>query len=71
MSTEITAPMPSKVISIMVKVGDQVAEEDEIMILEAMKMETPIFSPANGLVKEIRVKEGDSVSTNQVMIVIG
>jgi len=71
MSTEITAPMPGKVIKILVNVGDQVAEDDEIMTLEAMKMENPIFSTAAGKIQEIRIKEGETVNADQVLAVLG
>ena len=40
------------------KVGDAVKEDEELVILEAMKMENPIVAPSNGTVKEIKVKEG-------------
>ena len=71
MSTEITAPMPGKVFKIMVNVGDTVAEDDEMIILEAMKMENPIFASTGGTISEIKVKEGDSVSADQVLCIIG
>jgi len=70
MSTEITAPMPGKVAKILVNVGDKVAEDDELITLEAMKMENPIFSTSDGTVKEIKVKEGESVSADQLLILI-
>lgn len=70
MSVEITAPMPGNIIEILVKVGDGVAEGDEVIILEAMKMENPIFAPSDGTVKEIKVKEKDSVETDQVLMVL-
>ncbi len=70
MSMEIKAPMTGKIISIVVNVGDQVKEEDEVVIMDAMKMEIPVQAPADGTVKEIKVKEGDSVKTDQVLIVL-
>lgn len=70
MSEEITAPMSGSIWKILVKVGDQVKYEDELMILEALKMENPIYAPADGKVAEIRVSEGDDVEPNQVLIVI-
>ena len=42
MSTEIKAPMTGKIISIVVHIGDQVKEEDEVIIMDAMKMEIPV-----------------------------
>lgn len=71
MSTEVKAPMPGKILDVLVKVGDQVKEDDEVCMLEAMKMENPIYAPADGTVKEIKVKANDSVETEQVLMVIG
>ncbi len=71
MSEEVRSPMPGKIVKILVNVGDQVTEDDEIVTLEAMKMENPIFPMEGGTVKEIRVKEGDSVAVDQVLVVIG
>ena len=68
---EIVAPMGGKMISLSVAVGDQVNEDDEVGILEAMKMEMPITSPAAGTIKEIKIGEGDSVEADQVLIVLG
>jgi acetyl-CoA carboxylase biotin carboxyl carrier protein len=70
MSVEIKAPMPGKILEVLVKIGDQVKEDDEVVILEAMKMENPIYAPAGGTVKEIKIKANDSVDTEQVMIII-
>lgn len=70
MAEEVKSPMPGKIAKILVNVGDQVTEDDEIVILEAMKMENPIFPASGGVVKEIRVKEGDSVAVDQVLMVI-
>ncbi len=50
--------------------GDAVTEEEPIMILESMKMEIPVVADAAGTVKEVRVKEGDSVTEGQVVAVI-
>jgi biotin carboxyl carrier protein len=63
--------MPGKILEVLVKIGDQVKEDDEVVMLEAMKMENPIYAPAGGTVKEIKVKANDSVETEQVMIIIG
>ncbi|MBN2397856.1 MAG: acetyl-CoA carboxylase biotin carboxyl carrier protein subunit [Deltaproteobacteria bacterium] len=68
--TEITAPMPGNIVEILVKVGDAVSENDEVIILEAMKMENPIFAPCDGTVKEIKVKEKDSVEADQVLMIL-
>lgn len=68
--TEITAPMGGKVIEVKVKVGDQVNEDDEVIILEAMKMELPVVATGSGTVKEVRCKEGDAVEADTVLIVL-
>jgi len=71
MSIEVKAPMPGKILEVLVKVGDTVKEDDEVIMLEAMKMENPIYAPADGTVQEIKVKANDAVETEQVMMVIG
>ena len=70
MSKEILAPMPGTIVDILVNVGDEVLEYQEVLMLEAMKMENAIPSPEAGTVKEIRVKVDDKVSTNQVLMVL-
>ena len=71
MSVEVKAPMPGKILEVLVKVGDQVKEDDEVLMLEAMKMENPIYAPADGTVTDVKVKANDSVETEQVLIVLG
>ena len=70
MSKEIQAPMPGKVIDILVKEGEEVLEYQEVLILEAMKMENAIPSTEAGVVKEIKVKMDDTVATDQVLMVL-
>ena len=67
---EITAPMSGKIFKIIVSVNDSVSEDDEVAILEAMKMEIPVVSPGNGSVKEIMVKEGDAVEAEEVIMAL-
>jgi len=68
---KLEAPMPGMVIKYVVKEGDQVKEGDVVMILEAMKMENSILSPATGAVKQICCKEGQSVQKGDLLAVIG
>jgi len=70
MSIEIVSPMPGKIIEIMVEVGAVVEEDEELMILEAMKMENVIPATGSGTVKEIKVAVDDTVSTDQVLAVL-
>ncbi len=69
--SDIVAPMGGKIIDVKVKVGDVVNENDEVIILEAMKMELPIVATASGRVNEIRCRKGDAVEAEAVLIVLG
>jgi biotin carboxyl carrier protein len=66
--SDVTAPMGGKVIDVKVNVGDVVNEGDEVLILEAMKMELPVVAPEGGTVKEVRCKKGDAVEADAVLI---
>ena len=68
---EIKAPMPATVLRIVKNVGDSVEENEEILVIEAMKMETPIKSPKAGTINSITVSQGDKVQSGQVMVTIG
>lgn len=68
--TEITAPMGGKVLEVKVKPGDSVNEDDEVLILEAMKMELPIVAAGSGTVKEVNCKNGDTVEADAVLITL-
>jgi biotin carboxyl carrier protein len=70
MSKQIVAPMPGKVVDILVQVGDEVLEYQEVMILEAMKMENAIPSPVAGKVKEIKVNKDVTVAAQQVLMTL-
>ena len=68
--SEITAPMGGKVLDVKVKPGDTVNEDDEVIILEAMKMELPVVATGSGTVKEVRCKNGDAVEAEAVLMVL-
>ena len=70
MSKEVVAPMPGTIIDILVKEGEEILEYQEVIILEAMKMENAIPSTEAGTVKEIKVQVNDKVATNQVLMVL-
>jgi len=70
MAVEVVSPMPGTIAEILVEVGDEVKADEELIILEAMKMENPIVAPSDGVVKEIKVEEEDKVDTNQVLVVL-
>ena len=67
----VKTPMPGIIIKIKVKVGEKVKEGDTIAILESMKMENDIKSPVSGEVKRICVNEDDTVSPDDILMIIG
>ena len=64
----VTSPMPGTVMKITTGVGQHVIKDQELMILEAMKMESPIYAPCDGTVASILVKESDAVVEGQVLV---
>jgi biotin carboxyl carrier protein len=69
-SKEIKSEITGSVWKILKRPGDAVEEEDSLMILESMKMQSPVLAEATGKAAEIRVKENDPVSEGQVLAVI-
>jgi glutaconyl-CoA/methylmalonyl-CoA decarboxylase subunit gamma len=67
---QITAPMPGKIISIKVKAGDTVAQNQIVAVLEAMKMENEIQSDVAGTVQSVSIKPGETVEGGQVLLVV-
>jgi biotin carboxyl carrier protein len=70
MATPVTVPMVGKIVAVSVKVGDKVEEDDQVAVLEAMKMEMPVVSPVSGKVKEVCVTAGQEVEAEAVIAVI-
>lgn len=64
----IKAPMPGLVIKVVVTEGAEVQKGDNLLVLEAMKMENIIKSPSDGIVKKISVVKGDKVEKNEILI---
>jgi biotin carboxyl carrier protein len=67
---EVLAEMVANVWRVIVAQGDRVTEGDTLVILESMKMEIPVESPATGVVTELRVREGGVVQEGDVLAVI-
>jgi biotin carboxyl carrier protein len=65
---KIFAPMPGKIVKIMVQVGDAVTEKQPLVIVEAMKMENSVLCRANGTVKAVNFSAGDQVDTETPII---
>jgi len=70
MAEKILAPLAGKIAAVKIKVGDKVEEDDDAVVIEAMKMETEVFVPCDGTVKEVLVKVGDKVEEDDVLAVI-
>ncbi|MDY0405772.1 acetyl-CoA carboxylase biotin carboxyl carrier protein subunit [Virgibacillus sp. 179-BFC.A HS] len=67
---EVKAAMAGNVWKIVVNVGDEVEEDQDVAILESMKMEIPIPAEEGGTVKEIKVSEGDFVNEGDVIAIL-
>jgi biotin carboxyl carrier protein len=64
----ICAEMPGKVVRVSVSVGDTVAENDAMVVLEAMKMQNEIRAPRSGTIREVRVEPGRTVGTGELLV---
>jgi biotin carboxyl carrier protein len=67
---DVKAEIAANVWQVVVEVGATVAEGDELVILESMKMEIPVTAPLGGTVAEVRVKPEDQVQEGDVLVVI-
>jgi biotin carboxyl carrier protein len=70
MATSVSVPMVGKIVSVSVKAGDRVEENDQVAVLEAMKMEMPLVAPVGGVVKEVLVKAGQEVEAEALIAII-
>ena len=66
----VDAPMPGKVVRVMVKVGDEVSEGQGLLVVEAMKMENELRSPKAGIVAELHAVEGAAVESGAKLVVV-
>jgi biotin carboxyl carrier protein len=62
--------MGGKILDVKVKPGDAVNEDDEVIILEAMKMELPVVATGSGTVKEVKCNSGDTIEADAVLVVL-
>ena len=67
---KIVAPMPGRVVRVLVAVGDEVAPRQGVVVVEAMKMENELRAPKGGRVKDVSVTPGTSVEAGRVLVVI-
>lgn len=64
------APMPGLIVTVRVREGQEVKKGDRMIVLESMKMQNELSSPSDGIVRNIRIKSGDNVEQNQVLLTI-
>ena len=67
---EIKSPMPSRVVKILKEIGDEVAADEGIVVVEAMKMESELKSPIEGKVTDVLVNEGDAVESGNTLLIV-
>ena len=66
----VEVPITGKIISVNVKLGDEVKEGDVLCLLESMKMEIPVTAPKDGRLKEIMVEEGEALPEGETVAMI-
>ena len=66
----LTAPMPGRVVQVLVTAGDAVRQGQPMMVVEAMKMEHTITAPVDGVLTELNVRAGQQVALNQPLAVV-
>jgi biotin carboxyl carrier protein len=69
-STHIKAPMPGRVVRVLVAAGDQVRAQQAVVVVEAMKMENELRAPRDGVVRDVLVTPGAAVDSGAVLVVI-
>ena len=70
MAQEVRAPLAGNIFEVIVQVGSKVEEDDELLVIEALKMENTVYSPCGGTVKEVKVKKGDAVEDDALLMII-
>ncbi len=66
----ISSPMPGKIVKVLVKKGDKVKAGETVIIVSAMKMESEYKVKKDRVIKEVKVKEGDTIDGNQPLVVV-
>jgi acetyl-CoA carboxylase biotin carboxyl carrier protein len=69
--TRVRSEIAGSVWKIEVAVGDSVAEDDPLIVLESMKMEIPLLAPRSGVVREILVAEGEPIAEGDTAVILG
>ncbi len=67
---EVRTHLPGNIYAVLCAAGDRVNKGDALVIVEAMKMESPIYAPDNGTVKSVDVEKGQTVASGQVLVIL-
>jgi biotin carboxyl carrier protein len=67
---EVRAPMPGRIVKLLVQIGDRVAAGQGVVVVEAMKMENELRAPRDGVVRDVRTREGASVDAGAILVMI-
>jgi len=67
----VKSEITGKIWKVEASVGQSVSQDDQLVVIESMKMEIPVLAPAAGVVREIRVAEGEEVKEGQIVAVLG
>ena len=68
---QVLAPMPGKIVRVLVSAGDSVRAGQGLLVVEAMKMQNEIRAPKSGTIDRVRVVEGQTVNAGEVVVIIG
>jgi acetyl-CoA carboxylase biotin carboxyl carrier protein len=71
MAEELQAPLAGRILSVLVAPGAKVDADDELLVIEALKMENMVYAPCAGVIKDIKVKAGDKIEAGDLLLVIG
>jgi biotin carboxyl carrier protein len=66
----VVAPMPGRIVRVLVAAGERVAASQAVVVVEAMKMENELRSPKDGVVSEVRVQEGTAIEAGAIVVII-
>ncbi|HTM03559.1 MAG TPA: acetyl-CoA carboxylase biotin carboxyl carrier protein subunit [Vicinamibacterales bacterium] len=67
---EVRAPMPGRVVKLLVQIGERVAARQGVVVVEAMKMENELRAPRDGVIRDVRAHEGASVDAGAILVII-
>lgn len=70
MRTELKSEIAGRIWKVLASVGQKVAEDEQLLIIESMKMEIPVLATKKGIVQEIRVDEGEEIAEGQVLAIL-